>query len=380
MATFATAVGDDSQDFEDTDVEVTVAEETAVDLKPSELVYNALEPGSTQSVSDNGIEFSEITLENTGSTRINQMWLETTKPTEKGIGSSFTDGDDGVSGDDLGFDTGNFLRVDNLDSENDLLQGSDNPRYVSRKEYVERTIPPYLDLGGYEEPGDDASSIEGSGDSDNVAFVGRIRNGGDEFFWAITADDGDLSTESEDLCDGSATESNFVIANDAITASDDSIDFTEGSSDVSVETIEEISGQDNIGVVNSVDIDGETYDIFTRCQADNDEVVIEGNDQTEADGSFVQRNRYDMDPEVLQDGIATSEFTSAADFILETTNEGAMFAPGQITTIGVSVEVPTGVAMGQINDGQLTMYATQDPDHNVDGGGGGNLEDTGDLQ
>lgn len=364
MATFASAnVATENWDSEDSDVEVTVAEETEINLRPESLVYEDLQPGSSQEVSDNAdIQFDRISVENRGSTRINQMWLETSLPSQKGFGAEVGSGE---SGDDVGFNTGNFMRVTPDHGDNDLFSGEGNPMYVNRRDFIERDNPPFI------ETGEAAEEVVGAEGDHDVTFVGRFRDGSEETFYVITSDS-DFADDT--LCNGdNAGGANLVVADQTISTADDAVDFTE-ESEVTEETIENIDGEDNHGIASSVDVNGESYDLLTRCEIDTD-------DEPVVDGSYIVRNRYNMDPDFIAEDVTLDDTTSTATFILDTSDSTNMFQPGQMAEIGVSVEVPNGVTTGDIDEGSLTLYATQDPDHNVDtADGGDDIEETGDLQ
>ena len=141
-------------------ISVQVATRTMVDIAPESITWLALEPGSEGTSSDvsnqNVNRPGSIQIENVGSTNITKIWFNTTytgtfgDPTTRPFGT----------GDNGSYDAGNFVVLSKY-NQNDYY-------WVNRVDYNESQELVYLYVpSGW--------------------YYGRIRNGSQEYFWAINA-------------------------------------------------------------------------------------------------------------------------------------------------------------------------------------------------
>lgn len=354
VAVGSAQVAEDDWDGDDTDVTVEVSEVTELDVQPNNMAFENIQPGERLETStDDPFGFSEIAVENVGSTNINQLWAESTTPNERTFGSTLGDGE---SGEDIGFDTGNFFQI-GIEAEEETLTGTDQYRFINRIEYMEENNPPFINV----EDGGETAVVGGDADQDEAA-IGRFRNGDQEYYWAIGVDTPDDSTADTSLCDGTGTKDIAVAENERTVGSDlGTTDFTT-QDNVVTSSIEDLNGDSDVGIATSVPIGDATYDLLIKCESDGEGDLITGTDSADdREGTWVMKTRYNMDPDILSDGAELSSSSGTNEFLLDAgTDQGAMLSPGETSTVNTAVQVPQGVAQGQISSGSVKFYATQE--------------------
>lgn len=344
----------DDRDLDDSDVTVEISEVTQIDVQPNSLEYDSVSPGETRTESDNGIEYDQLSIENFGSTRIDQIWAETSVPTERPFASD----------ESSGFDTGNFVKIT---PDDDKLDGADEPRFVNRRDYAEPEVPSFIDVGA-----DDGSDVVGADGSADEVVTGRIRLGEEEYFWAYGVD---VGTDAESTDDAQSTgDPSLAIAEDPREAGDGlgTVDFTDGD-EVQEADLEDVG--DDYALATDVTLEdggeSEQYDILVSVSSDTDgNIDVDGSE--DHDGTWAEVLRYNMNPDYIGDeGVDWSGVTGTNDFLMDTGTSEDMLLPGEMVDLDVGIQVPQGVAMGEINTGSVTFFAVQDVDHDDNPGDGG---------
>lgn len=320
-----------AQQSESPEYNVTISETTELDVTPSQLHFTGLEPGQKNMTSDDG--FYAVEVENMGSTDIDQIWAEATKPTTLPFGT----------GDSTNYDAGNFLQLYTANTSTDASVTSLNePLYVNRVEYSE-DAPSYLQI-------EDPSNVDSSF---NETEVGRFRKGDQELWYVIFYDDGGAGGE----CDGSASSNAVMRYADTVRTPTQTgtFDFTNDGSDYTEVTIQEVSGVDFYGAVPGEElfISGESYDILTYCSGSGG-----------SEDSHTVRTRFNVNVESPGGTSSATDTTgltgSAAQYILDASSSSNMLRPGQSFLMDVDVEVPLGVPQGEVTEGTLTVNANAD--------------------
>lgn len=330
---------------EDSDVEISVDEETIVDVQPANLDFGEVNPGSyTETASGIGdyedVEFGGIEIENLGSTYVEQVWVESTTPDERPFGTDIGSGNP--------YDAGNFLQVSPSEPDaNVVLEETTGLDYfVNRREYSEQAPPSYLNIGDPSEDWDEQTGTVGTELDD--ALVGRFRVGGEEYFWAIPQEN-DGSSDASGTCDGSQ-ENILRVGNTEHTTSElGTVDFTDEdeTTDYDIESTD--SG--DTGVATNVDIDDRSYDILTYCEDPDDESI---------DG-YTERTRYNVNPDGNDDSETNLETSQTVRYIMDvdaSSNPDDSLVPGQGFSLPVSMQVPLGVAADDITEGELRILST----------------------
>ena len=234
-------------------VDVGIASDTGLDVRPVSFSYTSVNPGSQTTSASSGV--SAIEIENIGSENISDIWMGASKPDSDPFGTGIA----------AQYDAGNFIQVNTtgVDREPGGISPTDHPHYVSRVEYVE-PAPTFLQLP-------DAGTV-GSADS---SLVGRFRAADEWWFYAIFYDS--ATQDGDNLCGSAQSGEDELVyigkqAHDAGTTG--TIDFTD-TSNVEIYEIENISDSSAYGVLNeTVTIDpsgSETrdYSMLTFCDSTN---------------------------------------------------------------------------------------------------------------
>jgi len=324
-----------ADEAEDSDVNVSVGEVTELDVKPDELVYSG-DPGEFNTTDASG--FEAIELANIGSEEINQISARATMPDENPFGS----------GDSDAYNTGNFIKMwtdsaanvsfasdlDVSDSSNDI-----SPHYLNRVEYREEDVPSYIQTLEDSEGVVDEDDVSELG-SNGAADVGRFRAGDVEYFYVLYHEDSGSNT-----CSGSDSE--LWVGTDGHTSTElGTFDFTDDSAE-DVEAYD-IADGGAFGVVDTtVEVGDEEYTVHTYCDEDN-----------RNDGHTI-RTRFNVE--------VTSPVTDVGDqdentqdngpsrYILD--SDSAALQPGASFPLDVGIEIPFGVAEGEIDQGTMTIEA-----------------------
>jgi len=319
------------------EVTANVTSTVAMDVKPETLSYPDLTVGQVSTESNRS--YGGVSIANTGSEYIDQIWLETSYPDTRPFGT----------GDPTAYNAGNFMTV-KPESRDDIATQGDNETYhfVNRKEFEDSNYPNFIRT----EPTDADGGDIGSNDvSDHQ--VGQFRFGDEWFYY-------DIPTGADDQCNGAGANSPDVIriGQTSHTQSEDgTVDFrndgTAGLDDYQEYSLS-TTGTDAYGVTNnSVEFDfrsgnNQTYDILTACT---------GN--TGVSEPHVVLNRYNVDFNQTSDLTSTG---SISNYILDASAADAMLKPDQKFSVETAMNVPRGVSAGQVGAGSLTVYATADVD------------------
>ena len=277
-------------------ISVQVATRTMVDIAPESITWLALEPGEEGNASDvsnqNVNRPGSIQIENVGSTNITKIWFNTTytgtfgDPTTRPFGT----------GDNGSYDAGNFVVLSKY-NQNDYY-------WVNRVDYNESQELVYLNT-----PTD--------------WYYGRIRNGSEEYFFAIDTS-GDCNTTT------------IRIGNTPHTLTQDgTTDFTDGNLGTGTNQYREwtLTDVDNYTGVADIYI-GEAGNERGYCIAVRN-------------CSSVMLYKWNMDaPGASQCGNATYFLNNETDSEL---------TPGSSVIADLRVRVPYGVYQGYVKEGILTV-------------------------
>jgi len=331
----ATGAADVDQE-DDSEVEVTVSSEVAVDVQPDTLSYSDdLTPGESNFTDDVGHE--QIEIENIGSEDIGEVWAASSSPSEDPFGQGETDA----------HNTGNFVQIslatalaDEDGAYPDALDQSstnENPHYINRVEFTEDPAPSYIQTDTDSDDLVDSSVIE---DVD----IGRFRMGEEEYFYAVYHDgDGTASCSGDDS-------SELWVGESVHTPGDlGTFDFTTNEDSVT-EEISDTDAASDYGVVEGVELGDEEYNLFTYCDEDSNGHAIRTRFNVEIDTSGLEGSDDTIDERTDGQQRFILEETSTADNTLR---------PGQSFPVDVGVNVPNGVPEGSIEDGSLTIFANQ---------------------
>ena len=342
LAVGLAATGAAEEDSEESTVDVTVSEEVAVDVRPTDLDFSGLSPGEVQEESDDG--FSAVEVENIGSQAVDRISVAGSTPEENPFGT----------GDATAYNAGNFVQIATATAEDgyglsdDISTANSDFHYITRKEFHEEPAPTYIQT--------DLENIptEVDGDAEEEVRVGRFRSGEVEHFYAVY--------HNGEGCDGSTNAEASIVVGDTPHTQDQvgTTDFTDDGEDYTVTDVTDVDGDEgdidssSFGLVEGLEIqvdqeltdqidEDETrlYDALVRCSD-------AGVDVTHDDDQVI-RTRYnpDITDESLSDD-TTDEIRPVLDGDLE---------PGQNFPLDLRMEVPSGVASGDdIENGQLTVF------------------------
>jgi hypothetical protein len=321
-----------------TDVNVTVSNITKLDVRPTSLDYSDLNPGALQNESDNG--FKQVEIENIGSTDIEEISAETTMPGSNPFGT----------GTSSSYDSGNFVKLKTETASNgdynSQIDSESNFHFINRVEYAEDPAPTYIQTKSDSE----ITSLLSS--TTNVSRdVGRFRKGQEQYFYVIYYDEASG-------CTGQSDSRLWVGTNPHTVNTLGTYDFTDSSAaDISANPIVNTGGSgDYYGEVENVGLGSQTYDVFTRCGGGDE-------DGNKSDHHTV-RTRWNVDVETPVTGdstSATSESVGGANaYLIGEVSESNSLRPGSSFPVDLAVEVPLGVAEGEVQEGTLTILAKEE--------------------
>ena len=333
-------------DSEDSDVTVEVDSTTEVDVRPTSLSYDDLEPGDEATSDQEANGFTAIEVENIGSNSIEAVWAEGTNPGTNPFGS----------GDAEAYDTGNFITLstetvqensDDYDMSSDITGGtSTNFHYANRYEFTQTPEPTYIQTLGSDDDGD-LVTLDGGDISGEVGqHVGRFVEGDEWYYYTIYYDD----DESTGACDGSNSAEVWVGQEEHTNTELGTVDFTDEEQSEVIEISENAAG--NVGTLGeSLNLgDDLTYNLFAYCDDNNDE------------DSFTVRTRFNVVPEISTDAVTEDlgqqEGTGATAILA---GEDAL-EPGAYFPVDTTVKLPNGVVADEIDEGTLTLRASDDQD------------------
>lgn len=329
-----------SANSEDSDVNVTVSSDVALDVKPSELSYSGVNPGELDDLSDDG--FFAVELENIGSESLEEIYAEATMPAATPFGS----------GDNTAYNTGNFLVTSTstaVDQGTDAgianTQEDQRFHFVNRLEFTESPEPSYIQT---------TSEAElDIGDLDSVD-VGRFRTGSESYFYAIYHDEGtagacaDTANDDSFVFVGTEEHTSTNLGTFDFTIDDPSVADGESAepSDTNV-TKYELTNNDGEGewghTSSSVSLDDENYQLYTYC------------DDTDPGHTIRTRFNVDVTSPVTDDNLNEGG-AGASKEILSSTSE--TLEPGASFPLDIGVHVPEGVAVGDMEAGRLSIIAS----------------------
>lgn len=332
ISTTGLAITEDAK--KNVSVNVSIASEVAVDVEPKTLVYSGASVGTQYNQTDR--QYRGVTIENTGSEYIDQIWINSSMPNSRPFGT----------GQASQYNAGNFLQVlPNMSSKDVTGANAQSYLFVNRREYKisESAVPSYIVA-----PESQITMEEGSNPA--VVHVGRFRRG-DEALWFVIATS---STDGgNDDCDGSNTEEIIRIGDTPATPNQlGTVDFTDDGPDgepadwteYEIETLTSSAeyGHANASVTLPYQDASPSYDLLTNCDGETHMDAV--------------RTKYAVDVLDTQD-LTTSAY--ASEFIIQAGNTAQnMLLPGDTVPLEMAIEVPTGVAEGEVSQGTMTVFAT----------------------
>ena len=365
MASLASTADSDQEST----VEVSIDETTQLDVRPSLLQYDDVNPGELVQVSDNDHGFEHLDVENIGSERIGEITVEATKPADQPFGAEI---------DDELYDTGNFLQL-GLDTASDLESVNDEiasavdeddsfdgqpPHYANRVDFFEDNFPEYINP-----------------DTDDDRVIGRMREGDVEYFVEVQFDPTDPEAVREirigraphtatqlGTTDFSDDDEVVVISDAEIESDSDEYDFMSGELQlVSFDSDDDDYEGENLIEINA-DGDGTTVDEdvtlsdYDRSKVTEYSLFIHPEDDN-ADEPHTLRTRFGEDidspgEENEDDGQTISSVADGQDQVFQSDTAGNQLQPGENFPVDVSVELPQGVDREAIEDGTITFFAT----------------------
>lgn len=304
---------------DDSEVEVTVAQETAVDLDPRYLNYSSggLTPGSTQTRDDAGV--SALQVENVGSENITDVWMSASEPTTDPFGTGIASN----------YDAANFVQIylndTKITNEFSNLDGSlssyrDTPVFINRRDYAANRDLSYIFV------------------PDEAAWeYGRFRAGEQEYFWAVETST-DVGADSPTLRVGQTAHTQEQTGTTDFTGGGDTVDYTLQSTT----SLPSNFGKANIQVPRQ---NGPARDV----------TVIVQTDDTTSEGVYTVRSRFNTQ---YTNGGNTEDLStdSNTELLFNSSRSGGIdLAPGDSFQVGTRVTVPRGVPSDTVGLGTLTI-------------------------
>jgi hypothetical protein len=361
-----------AQDSQDSDVTVDIAQDIAIDVRPSLLQYtasgtgDALAPGEKRRVSDN--DYEHIELENIGSETLDNIYVEATTAVNNSFGNQ--------SAND--HNTGNFvtLSTETVDagSYDVVVNSLTDHHYVNRVEFFEDNPPTYIQT----EPSDGEVTVDSVTISNPESRVGRFRVGGAEYFFVLYSDDFDSgsdyvvrigrnphtpnqigTTDFREASTGNVYESDISSTNPGGNAyfdgSVDLVAFNESNYDGGA--LIDSSGQ-------AAPVEGSTAGNISDQNTVDDVEVREYGFYYDVGNEYVLRTAANVAPESTDGGSSwdlTDESTkSGINYIVNAGNtESDALVPGQNFPLDIGVEVPLGVDKDRISQGTITIRASE---------------------
>lgn len=323
--TMAAGQVENENDADDrSEVNVTVAQETAVDLDPRYLNYSAtgLTPGSTETRDDSNV--SALQIENVGSENITDVWMESSEPSSDPFGTGAASN----------YDAANFMQIylnsTIISDEFSSLDGSlsdyrDKPVFINRRDYAENRDLSYIFVDG-----------------EDAWEYGRFRAGEEEYFWAVE-NTSTVGTDSPTFKVGATAHTQEQTG---------TTDFTSSGTDfVYDDTLSTTSSlPDNFGKAN--------VEIPRQDGSDRNMTVIVQTDATTTEGVYTVRSRFNTQYE--GPGGSNVEDISGdlgSELLFDSSRtDGIDLAPGDSFQAGTQVKVPRGVPSDSVGLGTLTVH------------------------
>lgn len=324
----STVTAETQDDNETTDVNVTVASTTALDVKPDQLTYTDVAVGDRQTVTDNDHGYESVKVENTGSNDIQRIWMNTSFPNSNPFGQ----------GSVSAHNSANFLQIKPLGDETYIRGNNSTYHYVQRYEYFQDNSP-LVDLGSF------SSSYD-------AVDVGRIRAGNNEFYFALGYDSGSCDTGSELRIGDTPTTPTSIGTNNFDSSNSD--DWTAHNISTTVGTGYGITNESiSLALDGSVDgISGDEtqeYDVLTKC---------DGLSNVAPSEPHIILTRYNVEAGNA-DNLEPTVAGGSGDVVTEVwrSTGSSSLSPGQSFEVDAAVHIPRGVPDGDITEGVLTVYS-----------------------
>lgn len=304
-----------SDDTENSTINITIASQVAVDISPATLNYDGVLPGTQRFVTDaagSDEAYGAIEVENIGSENITHVWLNASVPTSNPFGTGAASN----------YDAGNFIQIKPNGDIGGVASDS-NFTFVNRKEFNESNSLSYIFTP-----------------TDEDWRYGRFRMGDQEFFWAVnTTSSGECDTaDTDDLRVGNKAH------NESATGSND---FRDSSSEYTVYDLSAGTNVDayttNVWLNSSTQQTDRLYDVVVNCDA------TVGNGGT---GTWAMRSKFNVNPA----GEDLTDDAGSAAYVLDGTSQPSdELQPGEHFQMNTSIQVPLGVAVGNVNAGFLRV-------------------------
>jgi len=295
-------------DSDNSTITVSIAEKVAIDISPTQLNYDGVNPGGFQSTADvdgSNEQYTSVEIENIGSNNITHVWMNASSPSTVPFGS-------GISST---YDAGNFIQIR---SEGQADTPTDDEHlFVNRKEFNESSELSYI----FTEPSEDWR-------------YGRFRVGEQEVFWAAN------TTATGSAC--TTTGGDFRVGNVAHNRTNTgSNDFRDGSGeytsyDLQSEEVHEVATQ---VWVNTSETD-KIYDVVVNCDTSE---------------TWTARTKYNVEP-FGNDLTTIAEASRASSYLINSAAGNlAALQPGEHFELNTAIRVPLGVAQGELSSGVLRV-------------------------
>jgi hypothetical protein len=316
---------------QNSDVNVTVSNITKLDVRPTQLDYTNLNPGALQNSSNNS--FGQVEIENIGSEDIEQIAASTTMPSDSPYGT----------GDSSQYDSGNFVKLktetvnDGSYPVNSNIPDETDYHFVNRIEFEEDPAPSYIQTL------DDSGIASATGISEGNAAtdVGRFRVGQQQYFYVIYYGD------DSNGCNGAGNGELWVGTTAHTPDTLGTYDFTDATAgDVVNNSIQTGAGGDYYGEVEDVSLGSQTYDVYTHCRTTHHTQLTKWN--------------VDVSTPISGDSVSGSVDVSGQQsyFLGDLSSASNSLRPGSSFPLDIAVEVPLGVAEGEVSEGELTITAS----------------------
>ncbi len=341
-----------AQDSEDLNVSVEIASQTWIDIAPDHIKWYNVNPGTdTTNFTDeerSTTNHEGIVVRNIGSTRIYTVWFNATYPSSLPYGTGTLSN----------YDTANFVLLSQADIDGNSSDQTELNRYyyINKVEYAEseRTridASTYNILYGRNIPY--LQTVHPTTTA-NVT-IGRLRDGPNEYFWAIEEDEG-----GECNATGTDTDPAFYIGLDP--HNDTHVgDIDLSSTCETLGTCEDITSWTEIGD-EYVGYLSETVNRWKGA------VVILGTDCKSV--KLVTWNKDLAGDRIAADANywlanSSTNYPSAGDFPQGTdlqadTVSSEYLAPGEYYTGWLKLRLPWGIPEGTLNTGTITVIASTD--------------------
>lgn len=364
--TVALAIGMTSsvtaQQQQDSNVTVEVSSDIAIDVRPSSLAYTsdgdegALDPGAKRRVSDE--DFEHLELENIGSEPLDEIYMQSTMQAN----DAFADPSQNHS-------TGNFVTVSTETAQGDAnidvpgLIDLQNHHYINRVEYFEDSPPTYIttEEGDYERGDSTTFSV-------SETNIGRLRVGEAEYFFVVYS-----SSNNDDVA--------MRVGNTPHTPTQlGTVDFSNSGGDyTSYDNMTDDEPNTGVFRASGQDLVSFNSSIYTGDQLISDGGASLGGTSVEGDSETETRS-YNLYVDTLNDQVirtklntdvsspqdsgdtwdASETKTGQQSYLVDAGNtESEALQPGENFPVDIGVQVPLGVDAETVEQGTVTVKASQ---------------------